>query len=41
MNEIADQNQPVGRPVSLTCASCIRVGARAAAGKATRAKAEW
>jgi hypothetical protein len=39
MDEITDQNQPVGHPVSLTCASCIRAGQRAAAGQATCAKA--
>jgi hypothetical protein len=39
MDEITDQNQPVSHPLSLTCASCIRAGQRAAAGKATHANA--
>jgi hypothetical protein len=39
MDQITDQVQPVSHPVLLTCALCIGAAQRAAAGKATRAKA--
>ncbi len=39
MGEITDQNQPVSHRLSLTYASCIRAGQRAAAGKTAHAGA--
>ncbi len=39
MDQITDQDQPVSHPMFVACASRIRAGPRAAAGKATPAGA--